>query len=205
MDRRTRYLHGIDRARQALAEWCRGELQWQVPRRVSEPRMVSFARRSEGTDRRMATPLQRGAPSFEPRLPHAQRVRDSRSKTSAPSCNGPGRCGTSGLRAPARCSTVPSGTNAAIRGSRLRLTVVRRIGAGQGRLVKKTPEEIADENARTNEVGLFNYADSYLCCAKHLNLSPSLHLRFDAPMHFLLFHAAELYLKSYLRQKGEDL
>src|SRR6187455_2366075 len=130
MDRRTRYLHGIDRAWQALAEWRRGELQWQVPRRVSEPRMVSFARRSEGTDRRMATPLQRGAPSFEPRLPHAQRVRDSRSKTSAPSCNGPGRCGTSGLRAPARCSTVPSRTNAAIRGSRLKLTVVRRIGAG---------------------------------------------------------------------------
>jgi hypothetical protein len=72
-------------------------------------------------------------------------------------------------------------------------------------LVKKTPEEIADGNARTNEVGLFNYADSYLCCAKHLNTSPSLHLRFDAPIHFLLFHAAELYLKSYLRQKGEDL
>src|SRR5512139_2969947 len=132
MDRRTRYLHGIDRARQALAEWRRRELQRQVPRRVSEPRMVSFARRSEGTDRRMATPLQRGAPSFEPRLPHAQRVRDSRSKTSAPSCNGPGRCGTPGLRAPARCSTVPSGTNAAIRGSRLKLTVVRRIRAGQG-------------------------------------------------------------------------
>jgi hypothetical protein len=72
-------------------------------------------------------------------------------------------------------------------------------------LVKKAPEEIADGNARTNEVGLFNYADSYLCCAKHLNTSPSLHLRFDAPIHFLLFHAAELYLKSYLRQKGEDL
>src|SRR4029079_19582503 len=131
MDRRTRYLHGIDRARQALAEWRRRELQRQVPRRVSETRMVSFARRSEGTDRRMATSLQRGAPTFEPRLPHAQRVRDSRSKTSAPSCNGPGRCGTSGLRAPARCSTVPSGTNAAIRRSRLKLTVVRRIGAGQ--------------------------------------------------------------------------
>ena len=131
LDRRTRYRHGIDRARQALAEWRRGELQRQVPRRVSEPRMVSFARRSEGTDRRMATPLQRGAPSFEPRLSHAQRVRDSRSKTSAPSCNGPGRCGMSGLRAPARCSTVPSGTNAASRGSRLKLTVVRRIRAGQ--------------------------------------------------------------------------
>ena len=71
--------------------------------------------------------------------------------------------------------------------------------------MKKTPEEIADDNARTNEVGLFNYANFYLCCAKHLNTSPSLHLRFDAPIHFLLFHAAELYLKSYLRQKGEDL
>jgi hypothetical protein len=71
-----------------------------------------------------------------------------------------------------------------------------------GRLVKKTPEEIADDNARTNEVGLFNYADSYLCCAKHLNTSPSLHLRFDAPIHFLLFHAAELYLKSYLSAEG---
>src|SRR4029079_2720754 len=75
MDSRTRYPHGIDRARQALAEWRRGELQRQVPRRVSEPRMVSFARRSKDTDRRMATPLQRSAPSFEPRLPHAQRVR----------------------------------------------------------------------------------------------------------------------------------
>jgi putative transposase len=48
-----------------------------------------------------------------------------------PSCNGPGRCGTSGLRALARCSTIPSGTNAAGRGSHLKLTVLRRIGAGQ--------------------------------------------------------------------------
>ena len=69
----------------------------------------------------------------------------------------------------------------------------------------RTAEEIADDNERTNAVGLFNYADSYLCCAKHLNASPSLHLRFDAPIHYLLFHAAELYLKSYLRQRGEDL
>ena len=42
----------------------------------------------------------------------------------------------------------------------------------------RTAEEIADDNERTNAVGLFNYADSYLCCAKHLNASPSLHLRF---------------------------
>jgi hypothetical protein len=35
--------------------------------------------------------------------------------------------------------------------------------------------------------------------------NPPVRLRFDAPIYFLLFHAAELYLKSYLRQKGEDL
>jgi integrase-like protein/helix-turn-helix protein len=50
VDRRARHRYGIDRTRQALAEWRRGELQRQVPRRVSEPRMVSFARRGEGSD-----------------------------------------------------------------------------------------------------------------------------------------------------------
>ena len=72
--------------------------------------------------------LQRGTSAFEPRLSHAERVRGSRNKASAPPCNGPGRCGTWGLRAPARCSTVPAGTNAASKGSRLKLTVVRKIG-----------------------------------------------------------------------------
>jgi putative transposase len=52
-------------------------------------------------------------------------------KASAPSCNGPGRCGVWGLRAPARCSIVPLGTSAASQGSRLKLTVVRRNRAGQ--------------------------------------------------------------------------
>ena len=70
---------------------------------------------------------------------------------------------------------------------------------------KKPPEEIAKENARTNEVGLFNFADSYLLCAKQLISNRPAHLRFDDPIHFLLFHAVELYLKSYLRQKGEDV
>jgi len=48
-----------------------------------------------------------------------------------PPCNGPGRFGIWGLRAPARCSTVPAGTNAASKGGRLKLTVVRRTWAGQ--------------------------------------------------------------------------
>ena len=130
VDRHARHRHGIDRTRQALAEWRRGELQRQVPRRVSEPRMVSFARRGKGSDRRMAATLQRGTSAFEPRLSRAERVRGSRNKASAPPCNGPGRYGIWGLRAPARCSTVPAGTNAASKGGRLKLTVVRRTWAG---------------------------------------------------------------------------
>ena len=54
-------------------------------------------------------------------------------KASAPPCNGPGRYGIWGLRAPARCSTVPAGTNAASKGSRLKLTVVRKnLGRSRG-------------------------------------------------------------------------
>jgi HEPN domain-containing protein len=72
---------------------------------------------------------------------------------------------------------------------------------------KKTPEEIAEENKRTNEVGLFNFADSFLVSAKHLIDNPPTRgrSRFKHPIDFLLFHAAELYLKSYLREKGEDV
>ena len=62
-----------------------------------------------------------------------------------------------------------------------------------------------EDNERTNEVGLFNYADTYLVCGKLLIENRPTHLRFDAPIYFLLFHAAELYLKSCLRQKGEDV
>ena len=48
--------------------------------------------------------------------------------------NGPGRCGMWGLRAPARCTTVPQGANEGRnRGGRLKLTVVRRNRAGQRR------------------------------------------------------------------------
>jgi hypothetical protein len=39
-------------------------------------------------------------------------------------------------------------------------------------------------------------ADAYLVCGKLLIENRPTHLRFDAPIYFLLFHAAELYLKS---------
>jgi hypothetical protein len=82
----------------------------------------------------------------------------------------------------------------------------RGLGQEAVAMMAKRPDETAKDDERTNEVGLFNYADAYVVCAKHLiNSPPQPRLRYDAPIHFLLFHAAELYLKSYLRQKGEDV
>ena len=50
--------------------------------------------------------------------------------------NGPGRCGTWGLRAPARCSTAPQGASGTTsKGCRLKLKLVRRNRAGHWRLV----------------------------------------------------------------------
>ena len=46
--------HRADRARQALAEWRRRKLQRQIPRRMSQPRMVPHARRSQGRHRELA-------------------------------------------------------------------------------------------------------------------------------------------------------
>src|SRR2546430_17463659 len=58
---------------------------------------------------------------------------------------------------------------------------------------KKTKtEEISEENKRTNEVALFDFGDSYLLCAQRLMESPPAHLRFDAPIYFLLLQALEL-------------
>ena len=58
LDRRTGDRNRADRARQAVAERHRRELQRQVPRRVPEHGMVSFAGRGEGGDRELAAALQ---------------------------------------------------------------------------------------------------------------------------------------------------
>ena len=94
------------------AEWCRGELQRQVPRRVPEPRMVSFACGGEGDHRDLAAPLQRGASTLEPRLSHAKRVRGSTVKRSVPSCNGPGRCGVRAFAPWPVAQPAPQGAHA---------------------------------------------------------------------------------------------
>jgi hypothetical protein len=108
----------VDRAPASLAEWCHGKLHGKFPRRVPEPRMVSLPRRSKG-DHRSTAAAQRSAAAFESQLSHAQRVRGARSKTSAPSGNRRGRCGTWGVRAlppgdgpnaaVPRRATIPSG------------------------------------------------------------------------------------------------
>src|SRR5689334_7133699 len=99
--------------------------------------MVSFARRGEGDHRDVAAPLQRGASAFESRLSDAERVRGSTQKRSVPSGNGPGRCGFAPRPV---AQPAPRGAHAASNGSRLKLTVVRRIRAGHDRLLGATDD-----------------------------------------------------------------
>jgi HEPN domain-containing protein len=58
---------------------------------------------------------------------------------------------------------------------------------------------------RTTALGLFNYARSYRASADHL-LSAKLNVSHPhAPLTFLFYHAIELYLKAYLRSKGDTV
>jgi hypothetical protein len=91
--------------------WQKGvaELQRQVPRRVSEPRMVSFAHRGEGSNRRMSATLQRGTSAFEPLLSHAERVRGPRSNSSAPAMQRAGTLRYIGPLRPGSLLNLPRG------------------------------------------------------------------------------------------------
>ena len=62
------------------------------------------------------------------------------------------------------------------------------------------PPNDADE--RTSAQGLFNYADSYLGSAHALKSATPQILFPDSPVRFLLYHAAELHLKAFLRAAG---
>ena len=65
------------RAGEAVAECDRRIVQREVPRRVSEPAVVSEPRGREGGDRAMATALQRHATALEPWLSDASRVQSA--------------------------------------------------------------------------------------------------------------------------------
>ncbi len=65
---------------------------------------------------------------------------------------------------------------------------------------KKTPEEIAEDNERTNSMGLFNTAEAYWKSAAALEKAKVKTGHFDSPVRTLYYHAIELYLKALLRQ-----
>ena len=68
--------------------------------------------------------------------------------------------------------------------------------------MKFTGEEIRNLDQRTTDVGLFMLAESYMICAVTLKENRPKGLRFNSPVEFLIFHAVELYLKSFLRRVG---
>jgi len=66
---------------------------------------------------------------------------------------------------------------------------------------KKSPEEIQDDNERTNSMGLFNMAEAYRLSAMALEEAKVRSGHADSPIRFLYYHALELYLKALLRRK----
>ena len=65
---------------------------------------------------------------------------------------------------------------------------------------EKTAEEIADDNERTNSMGLFNTAEAYWKSARALAAAKVKGGHADSPVRTLYYHAIELYLKALLRQ-----
>jgi len=65
---------------------------------------------------------------------------------------------------------------------------------------KKTSKEIADDNERTNSMGLFNTAEAYWKSAVALKKAKVEVGHSDSPVRTLYYHAIELYLKALLRQ-----
>lgn len=60
----------------------------------------------------------------------------------------------------------------------------------------------SEEDERTNAQGLFNLGDSYLASA-HVLWTAGVECSFpDRPVRFLIYHAAELHLKAFLRAAG---
>jgi hypothetical protein len=71
--------------------------------------------------------------------------------------------------------------------------------------MKPKDDDSERRNERTNQIGLFNYAESYIVSAITLIREKPRKLLFETPIEFLLFHAIELYFKSFLRGAGLDV
>jgi hypothetical protein len=70
---------------------------------------------------------------------------------------------------------------------------------------KRTPEEIAEDEARTTSVGLFNRAEAYWLSATALWEAKVKHGHAHSPVGSLYYFAIELYLKAFLRQNGHTV
>ena len=60
----------------------------------------------------------------------------------------------------------------------------------------------APDDDRTTVQGLFVYADAYLASARCLQREGLPYGHSESPIRFMLYHAAELYLKAFLRASG---
>lgn len=67
---------------------------------------------------------------------------------------------------------------------------------------KPSVAEQSEMDRRTTDIGLFNFAENYLLCGKTLTGQKIEGLRFADPIFYNLYHSIELFLKSYLRNKG---
>src|SRR6185437_10675355 len=112
--------------------------------------MVPLACRSEGDYRELATALQRGAPTFKPRLSDAERICGATDQRSAWHSNGPGRCGTWAFAPRPVAPPASREANAANSGRHLKLAVVRRNWAGQRRLFNLADQWLGNSSRPTH-------------------------------------------------------
>jgi hypothetical protein len=78
----------------------------------------------------------------------------------------------------------------------------RPIARLEAALARLTPDQIAEIDKRTTDIGLYNFAEAYLLSAKTLTSQKIPGLRFADPIEYLFYHSIELFLKSYLRNRG---